>query len=56
MPGQAANNSFKPTLLRSGNYVAGKACHAFACATQVGLTQVLGSSHTSLALDRSYLY
>jgi len=36
------NNSFKPKLLRSGNGVAEKACHAVACATQFGLTQVLG--------------
>jgi len=35
------NNSFKPKLLRSGNGVAEKACHAVACATQFGLTQVL---------------
>ena len=36
------NNSFKPNLLRYGKNVAEKACHAFASATQVGLTQVLG--------------
>ena len=35
------NNSFKPKLLRSGNGVAEKACHAVTCATQFGLTQVL---------------
>ena len=35
------NNSFKPKLLRSGNGVAEKACHAVPCATQFGLTQVL---------------
>lgn len=38
-----ANNSFKPKLLRSGNGVAKKACHAATCATQFGLTQALGS-------------
>ena len=38
----APNNSFKPKLLRSGNGVAEKACHAVACATQFGLTQALG--------------
>ena len=37
------NSSFKPKLLRSGKYVAGRACHVFACATQFGLTQVLGA-------------
>ena len=37
-----ANNSFKPKLLRSGNGVAEKACHAATCATQFGLTQALG--------------
>ena len=36
------NNSFKPKPLRSGKGMAERACHAFACATQVGLTQVLG--------------
>ena len=35
------NSSFKPKLLRSGNGVAKKACHAVACATQFGLTRVL---------------
>ncbi len=35
------NNSSKPNLLRSGNGVAGKACHAVTCAAQVGLAQVL---------------
>jgi len=40
--GGSSNNSFKPNLLRSGNGVAGKACHAVACTTQVGLTQALG--------------
>lgn len=38
-----ANNSFKPKLLRYGNGVAEKACHAVACATQFGLTQVLAT-------------
>lgn len=36
------DNSFEPKLLRSGNGVAEKPCHAVACATQFGLTQVLG--------------
>ncbi len=36
------NNSFKPNLLRYGNGVAEKACHAVTSTTQVGLTQVLG--------------
>ena len=40
--GVRPNNSFKPNPLRSGNGVAEKACHAVACTTQVGLTQVLG--------------
>ena len=40
------NNSFKPKLLRSGNGVAEKACHAVPCATQFGLTQVLGVQMT----------
>jgi hypothetical protein len=38
-----SNNSFKPKLLRSGNGVAEEACHAVTCATQFGLTLVLGS-------------
>ena len=44
--GLMANNSFKPKLLRSGNGVAEKACHAVACATQFGLTQALGLHKT----------
>ena len=36
------NSSFKPKLLRSGNGVAKKACHAVACAAQFGLIRVLG--------------
>ena len=40
----APNNSFKPNLLRYTNNVAEKACHVVASATQVGLTQALGSS------------
>ena len=36
-----ANNSFKPNLLRYIKHMAEKACHVFASATQVGLTQVL---------------
>ncbi len=39
---ERSNNSFKPKLLRSGNGVAEKASHAVPCATQFGLTQVLG--------------
>jgi hypothetical protein len=39
---ERANNSFKPKLLRSGNGMAEKACHAVVYATQFGLTQVLG--------------
>ena len=42
MYGLSPNNSFKPKLLRSGNGVAEKACHAVSCATQFGLTQALG--------------
>ncbi|MFC3552470.1 hypothetical protein ACFOLC_15810 [Lysobacter cavernae] len=38
----AHNNSFKPNLLRYIKYMTGKACHVFASATQVGLTQALG--------------
>ena len=41
-PPERPNKSFKPNLLRSANSVADKACHAVGCATQVGLTQVLG--------------
>ena len=44
------NNSFKPKLLRSGNGVAEKACHAVACATQFGLTQALGTMTRFLVL------
>jgi len=32
------NNAFKPTLLRSTNNMAEKACHAVGSATQGGLT------------------
>lgn len=42
-----SNNSFKPNLFRYGKSVAGKACHAFASTTQVGLTQALGSTSRS---------
>jgi hypothetical protein len=45
------NNSFKPKLLRSGNGVAEKACHAVACATQFGLTQALGLMKTGRDCD-----
>ena len=41
--------SFKPKLLRSGNGVAEKACHAVACATQFGLTQVLAPMSKKIA-------
>ena len=40
---ERSNNSFKPKLLRSGNGVAEKTCHAVPCATQFGLTQALGA-------------
>ena len=36
------NKSFKPNLLRYGNGVAEKACHAVTFTAQVGLTQALG--------------
>src|SRR3546814_5619215 len=39
----AANNSFKPNLLRYTKAMAEKACHGFASTTQVGLTQALGA-------------
>ena len=42
------NKSFKPNLLRNGKSVAGKACHAFASTTQVGLTQALGLMRSSV--------
>ena len=42
------NNSFKPKLLRSGNGVAEKACHAVTCATQFGLTQALVLNHADM--------
>ena len=35
------NKSFKPNLLRYGNGVAEKACHAVTSTAQVGLTQAL---------------
>lgn len=40
--GQPPNSLFKPNLLRYTKHMAGKACHVFGSATQVGLTQVLG--------------
>lgn len=46
------NNSFKPKLLRSGNGVAKKACHAVACATQFGLTQQLSCDLVFQAMMR----
>ena len=36
------NNSFKPMPLRSGQVMAGKACHDLASTTRHGLTQALG--------------
>jgi hypothetical protein len=39
------NNSFKPKLLRSGNNMAGKACHVVASTTHFGLTQALGGTN-----------
>ena len=47
-----ANNSFKPKLLRSGNGVAGKACHAATCTTQFGLTQALGGTGTFMRFGK----
>src|SRR5690606_27013046 len=44
------NNSFKPNLLRSTKAMAGKACHGFGSTTQVGLTQALGATDTSMKL------
>ena len=44
----AANNSFKPNLLRYSFGVAEKACHTKASTTQVGLTQALGAKESSL--------
>src|SRR3546814_1937120 len=44
---QRPNNSFKPNLLRYTNNMAGRACHVVASATQVGLTQALGSAMNS---------
>ena len=46
----AANHSFKPKLLRYINGVAEKACHAVDCATQFGLTQVLGLARNFLGM------
>ncbi len=39
--------SFKPNLFRSTKHMAEKACHVFGSATQVGLTQALGSRMTT---------
>src|SRR3546814_13526752 len=44
---QRPNNSFKPNLLRYTNNMAGRACHVVASATQVGLTQAIGSAMNS---------
>ena len=53
------NNSFKPNLLRYTKHMAEKACHVFGSATQVGLTQALGStnmiSHALLFPRSTYL-
>ena len=48
--GLRPNNSFKPNLLRSGNGVAEKACHAVTCTTQVGLTQALCGNAINIAV------
>ena len=50
------NNSFKPNLFRYGKSVAGKACHAFASTTQVGLTQALGRTTGVSRLARKRYY
>jgi hypothetical protein len=49
------NNSFKPKLLRSGNGAAEEACHAVTCATQFGLTLVLGSGKSSWFLASGFI-
>ena len=45
-----SNNSFKPNLLRYGNGVAEKACHAVASTAQVGLTQVLDTMRITITV------
>ena len=54
--GLGPNNSFKPNLLRYGKGMAGKACHAFASTTQVGLIQALGRRGSSTATERALVY
>jgi len=44
-----SNNSFKPKLLRSGNNMAGKACHVVASTTHFGLTQALDGMWKSMS-------
>ncbi|MEO6154735.1 MAG: hypothetical protein ABIP16_03265 [Thermomonas sp.] len=44
------NNSFKPKPLRSGNNMAGKACHVVTSTTRFGLTQVLGATEKYLSI------
>lgn len=48
--GRGPNNAFKPTLLRSTNNVAGKACHVVGSATQAAYLSVrpLGGGATCL--------
>ena len=48
--GPAANNSFKPNLLRYTKATAEKACHGCGSTTQVGLTQALGPMLKFLAI------
>ena len=47
-----SNNSFKPNLLRYIKNMAEKACHVFASATQVGLTQVLDAIGVSVKIKQ----
>ena len=47
------NNSFKPTPLRYGKSMAGKACHAFASTTRRGLTQALGRAERSSVIEQA---
>ena len=47
------NKSFKPNLLRYGNGVAEKACHAVASTAQVGLTQALGLRFVAIPAKRA---
>ena len=47
-----ANNSFKPTPLRSGKTVAERACHCFASTKLRGLTQALGRIEVNSKLSK----